>query len=341
MWSDPEIETVLPGVYRVPLPLPGDALKAVNVYLIENDDGYTLIDSGWDNPRSWEALSDGLRRAGADVREVRRVLVTHLHHDHLGQASALHRAVGARVWLGEGERRGHEGVRGDLAGMIKTQWEYLVRAGAAELVAEVEASVPPPPDVDWDPPQHWTTDGEVIPGSGGIQAVHTPGHTQGHTSFFDARRGVFFPGDHILPHITPSIGFEPYPTHTALADFLRSLAKVRPLPARLVLPAHGPVFTDLVGRVDELLAHHEKRLAQCLAAISTDTRTDAGTAASTAYEVARQLPWTRREKAFTELSLFNRLLAVWETLAHLELLLSRGAVEMADAGGEWTFRLAA
>src|SRR5688572_1653111 len=138
MWSDPEIETVLPGLHRVPLPLPGDALKAVNVYLVEGDDGYTLIDSGWDNPTSWAALSDGLRRAGADVREVRRVLVTHLHHDHLGQASALHRAAGAEVWLGEGERRGHETFLQDVPGVLKTQWEYLVRGGAAELVAEIE-----------------------------------------------------------------------------------------------------------------------------------------------------------------------------------------------------------
>src|SRR5829696_9603602 len=119
MWSDPEIETVLPGLHRVPLPLPGDALKAVNVYLIEDDDGYTLVDSGWDNPSSWQALGVGLRRAGADVREVRRVLVTHLHHDHVGQATALHRAAGAQVWLGELERRGYEGVLNDMPGVVK------------------------------------------------------------------------------------------------------------------------------------------------------------------------------------------------------------------------------
>jgi glyoxylase-like metal-dependent hydrolase (beta-lactamase superfamily II) len=331
MWSDPEIETVLPGVHRVPLPLPGDALKAVNVYLIENDDGYTLIDSGWDNPTSWEALTGGLRAAGADVREVRRVLVTHLHHDHLGQASAVHRTSKAGVWLGEHERRGYEGVIEDLPGMLKTQWEFLVRGGAAELVTEIEAGVPQPPKVDWTPPQHWTADGEVIPGSGGIRAIHTPGHTQGHTSFFDAGRGVFFPGDHVLPHITPSIGFEPYPTRNALADFLHSLAKVRSLPASLVLPAHGPVFSGLAQRVDELLAHHERRLAQCVAAVAER--------GSTAYEVARQLPWTRRERAFAELNLFNRMLAVWETIAHLELLVSRGALSVTESDGVLTFRL--
>ncbi|HEY3263167.1 MAG TPA: MBL fold metallo-hydrolase [Pseudonocardiaceae bacterium] len=328
MWSDPEIETVLPGLHRLPLPLPGDALKAVNVYLIEEDDGYTLVDSGWDNPASWQALTDGLARVGADVREVRRVLVTHLHHDHIGQATALHRAAGTRVWLGEAERRGYEGVLYDLAGAYKSQREYLRRGGAAELVAEAALLAPLPPTFDWDPPQHWVADGALL--HGGIEAISTPGHTQGHTSFFDRGRGVVFPGDHVLPHITPSIGFEPYPTHTALADFLHSLAKMRSLPARLVLPAHGPVFTDLSGRVDELAAHHETRLAQCLAAIPPQ-------GGASAFDIARQLPWTRRERPYDQLNLFNRTLAVWETLAHLELMVSRGTVRCTEVDGVWRF----
>jgi len=331
MWSDPEIETVLPGVHRVPLPLPGDALKAVNVYLIEDDDGYTLVDSGWDSPSSWQALTGGLARAGAEVREVRRVLVTHLHHDHVGQATALHRAAGAKVWLGEDERRGYEDMLHDLPGVAKSQREYLRRGGAADLLAEAESLVPVPPEIDWDPPQHWVSDGAPV--HGGIEAISTPGHTQGHTSYLDRGRGVLFPGDHVLPHITPSIGFEPYPTHTALADFLHSLAKVRSLPARLVLPAHGPVFTDLPARVDELVAHHETRLAQCLAAIPAG-------GSATAFDIARQLPWTRRERRYHELNLFNRTLAVWETLAHLELLDSRGTVRCTEVDGQWRYRLA-
>jgi len=328
MWSDPDIETVLPGVHRVPLPLPGDALKAVNVYLIEAADGYTLIDSGWDTPASWQSLTDGLRRAGADVREVRRVLVTHLHSDHVGQATALHRAAGAQVWLGEDERRGFESVLHHLADGIKSQVEYLRRGGAAGLAERIESMVPVPPTVDWDPPQHWAADGALI---GGIEVISTPGHTQGHASYFDREHGVFFPGDHVLPHITPSIGFEPYPTHTALADFLHSLAKVRSLPAKLVLPAHGPVFTGLAARVDELVEHHDTRLAQCLAAVPGDR-------GCTALDVAERLPWTRRERRYEQLDLFNQTLAVWEALAHLLLLDSRGAVRRTEVDGVWWFR---
>jgi len=324
VWSDPEIETVLPGVHRVPLPLPGDALKAINVYLVEDDDGYTLIDSGWDSRASWQSLTDGLAAAGAEVREVRRVLVTHVHRDHVGQSTRIARETGARVWIGTDERPGYAAMIDDMAGLAASQRTYLLRAGASELVAELESRFALPPGADWDRPAGWVNDGDAV--TGAITAISTPGHTQGHTSFFDAGRGLFFPGDHVLPHITPSIGFEPYPTGTALADFLGSLAKVRTLAARLVLPAHGPVFTDLAGRVDELVAHHGNRLDLCLAAMS-----DGG---STALDVATKLPWTRRERAYDDLDFFNRMLAVWETFAHLLLLESQErAIAVGPVGG--------
>lgn len=323
---------MLPGVHRVPLALPGDALKAVNVYLVAGDDGYTLIDSGWDSRASWQSLLDGLAAVGADLREIRRVLVTHVHRDHVGQSTRVARASGADVWIGEAERRSYQSMVSDMAGLVASQRAYLLQGGGAELVAFMEREFSLPAHLDWDQPRQWTRDGEVVVGE--ITAISTPGHTQGHTSFFDSARGLFFPGDHVLPHITPSIGFEPYPTATALPDFLRSLARVRPLAARLVLPAHGPVFTDLAGRVDELLAHHEHRLDQCLAAVS-----DAG---STALEVATKLPWTRREKSYDDLDFFNRLLAIWETLAHLLLLRSLGKVSstvgQVDGGEELHFR---
>ena len=87
-------------------------------------------------------------------------------------------------------------------------------------------------------------------------AVHTPGHTQGHYVFADRTAGLLFAGDHVLPTITPSIGFEPVPATLPLGDFLASLAKVRALPDLALLPAHGPVTTSTHARVDELTAHH-------------------------------------------------------------------------------------
>ena len=78
--------------------------------------------------------------------------------------------------------------------------------------------------------------------------------------FLDARAGALFAGDHVLPHITPSIGLEPQRTAMPLGDYLASLALVRSMPDTILLPAHGPVAPSVHARVDELLAHHEARL---------------------------------------------------------------------------------
>ena len=91
---------------------------------------------------------------------------------------------------------------------------------------------------------------------------------------------------------------------------------MRRLPDARLLPAHGPVTGSVHERVDQLVAHHGGRLD------ATEAAVRAG--ATTAYEVARVLPWTRRLRSFDELDPFNQLLAVNETAAHLFLLASQG-----------------
>ena len=115
-----------------------------------------------------------------------------------------------------------------------------------------------------------------------------------------------------------SIGVEPFNDDLGLVEFIASLAKVRQLPATRVLPAHGPDFEGLAARVDELLDHHATRLSACIEAVRH--------AARTAYDVAHDLLWTRRGRHYDELDLFNRLLAMHETAAHLELLALQGTL---------------
>ena len=103
-WTEEGTELVAPGVHRIPLPLPTDGLRAVNVYAIEAADGLVLIDSGWALANSRDQLVRSLARIGAGLPDVRRFLVTHLHRDHYTQAIALRRELGSRVAIGIGER---------------------------------------------------------------------------------------------------------------------------------------------------------------------------------------------------------------------------------------------
>lgn len=338
MWSDPEVQTVAPGVHRAPVPLPEDGLRAINVYVIEDGDGVTLVDAGCDGPLAREAVDRGLEAAGAGIGDVVRMLITHHHYDHLGQATALRREGAKAYWLGEGERPSFTQLVTDpVPGRVR-QMEDLRQHGAhalAELGLPRALAARP---VDWDEPDRWTRDGDEAPlGDGVLTAIDTPGHTVGHQCWVHRGRRMLFAGDHVLPRITPSIGLEGARNRQALGDFLRSLAKVRNLDVDMVLPAHGEVFGDLSGRVDELTAHHDDRLDACVAAVGSAVPDGAGSARTQAYDVARQLPWTRRQTAFDDLDEFNQTLAVWETAAHLELLHARGRLVRATSDDAITY----
>ncbi|WP_105969281.1 MBL fold metallo-hydrolase [Streptomyces geranii] len=317
-WAEGGPETVLPGVHRIPLPLPDDGLRAVNVYALEGlTEGLVLIDGGWSIPESRKALEDALSGLGHDLGEISHILVTHIHRDHYTQAVELRRLLGSRVYLGAGERRGLE-LLGELrsdqpAGSLRT----LRLAGAHELAERIEALDHGGFDPSlWEAPDRWLEEEELHFGDATLTVVPTPGHTRGHVVYLDRARGLLFSGDHVLPHITPSIGFELGGTALPLGDYLNSLHRMTTLSDAQLLPAHGPVGASVHARTEELLSHHDERLGETLSVLGERTRN--------AYEVASELGWTRRKLPFTELNPFNQMLAVNETAAHLDVLVARG-----------------
>lgn len=318
-WAHEGAWPVAPGVHRIPLPLPSDTLKAVNVYVLETDDGLALIDGGWAVDAAREVLVRSLRRLGAGLPDIRRFLVTHVHRDHYSMAAVLGTEHGAEVALGFREKPTLDLLRAQdprRSPFIPS----LVRAGAGELAAQWEQDHDVVKDTAvWRYPDVWMRgDHPIAVGERTLDAVHTPGHTAGHFVFHDRVAALLFAGDHVLPTITPSIGFTMPPAVNPLGDFMASLTRVRELPDSRLLPAHGPVTHSSHERVDQLLAHHEGRLSKTLQTLDRPR---------TAYDVAHDLGWTRHERAFEKLNQFNQGLASMETKAHLDLLVARGLVE--------------
>ncbi len=326
-WMQPGAHAVASGVYRIPLPLPNDGLRAVNVYAVVDGDDLTLIDGGWALAESREQLSTALGVLGAELGDVRRFLVTHVHRDHYTQAVALRREFGARVLLGEGEQPTLQRLM-DPDDDKLAQLEQLAECGAKPVQEAVRASLghEAPSMRDWEAPDEWigeTTDVSLTDRP--LRALATPGHTRGHVVFLDESHGLMFAGDHVLPHITPSIGFEQVSGEFPLRDYMDSLRLVRALPDMRLLPAHGPVSESVHERVDQLLDHHDRRLDEIEAA--------AVEGASTAYDVARILTWTRRERTLDELDPFNQMLAVLETGSHMDVLALQGRLRMERVDG--------
>jgi glyoxylase-like metal-dependent hydrolase (beta-lactamase superfamily II) len=333
-WLEEGAHPAAPGVYRIPLPLPFDGLRAVNAYAIEAADGLVMIDSGWLLDATKEQLERSLGKIGAGFGDIRRFLVTHIHRDHYTQAIGLRRIFGMKVALGADEKHSLDIIVGNSDATKSPQADRLARAGARELMMQMaEAGMQPPPrDAGYEEPDEWITAGQVFDlGTRGLKAIATPGHTRGHVVFADHEAGLLFAGDHVLPHITPSISLEAAPRELPLHDYIESLLLVRRMPDMTLLPAHGPVAPSVHARVDELLDHHDSRLGTMLAVLADGP--------FSAYQVAHAVTWTTRNKAYGELDLMNRMLAVGETLSHLDVLVARGlAVPETDDGGVMHYR---
>jgi glyoxylase-like metal-dependent hydrolase (beta-lactamase superfamily II) len=304
------------GVYQVKLPVPFP-LKFVASYLVDDGNGWTVIDPGFDYPPAREALEAGAADVGLDLeRDLRRIIVTHLHPDHIGLARWLEERSEAPVWMLEGEIEIARHVW-DPNGGTEDFVRYLIRNGMDARTAEPTAGSTklgvrlPERLIPLRP-------GDAI-GLGGSEArvVHTPGHSDFHFVLHDERRRLLFAGDHLLLEITPNIGLWTYTAPRPLRRYLESLQELRGLGVDLIFPGHGPLFHDLDGRIDELLAHHEERLSVMLAALDGQS--------ATPFEVARRV--------FPEDLTDHQLrFALAETLAHLEHLEGDGYVEQVADG---------
>jgi len=363
-WIEEGAHPVAPGIHRIPLPLPSDGLRAVNVYAIEAAAGLVLIDSGWALANALDQLERSLAVIGAGLRDVRQFLVTHMHRDHYTQAVEIRRLLGTTIALGAGEQPSIDGLLSGAFRPMRAQIAVLRLAGAdpvADRLAEAtsgdfsarrtpSAGRAAPslmsPDhpalrpgatvaaaLSYEAPDTWISpDQQFDLGTRTLTAVATPGHTRGHVVFADTEAGLLFAGDHVLPHITPSIGFQEAPSQQPLREYLESLNVVRRMPDMRLLPAHGPVSQSTHARIDELVDHHDQRLALMAEVLAGDE--------STGYDVARAIGWTRRERKLDELDLMNQMLAICETIYHLDLLVAQErAVSDTGADGVRRYRL--
>jgi len=316
-------------IARIQLPLPLPDLTVVNAYAVGTDAGVTLIDPGWATAESEAALIDGLHALGYDVSDVRQILVTHAHWDHYTQALKWRDALGIELMLGAEERHSISAFDA-LAGVHPNQVPVLRRAGAPALAAAVAA-------LRWEPyeqgmpfaaPDRWLQDGDIIDAGGvSITARATPGHTRGHMVFEIS--DMAFTGDHLLPRITPSVAFERAPEKLPLRSFLRSLQLFLDLPDARMLPAHGDTGHHTRRRAQELLDHHRERLS-----IIADLITSGAT---TAFEVATRMRWTRRDRTLAELETVHQMTAVLEVQAHLDLLVTQELLRVDESGDVSTF----
>lgn len=307
------IVPVAPGIGWLRMPLPF-ALDHINLWLLEDGDGWTIVDTGIDREEV-QALWRRLFAGAMAGRPVRRVVVTHFHPDHIGLAGWLGQETGAPVWATQTEwlmatalfrdTEGENGVQ-QLAFYRENglSADWLEALGGRGNKYRERVSAPPAA-------YRRLVDGEeFVVGRHRWRVIVGTGHAPEHACLYCPDLKVLISGDQILPRITPNVSlFAAEPEADPLAQFLGSLDRFADLPAdTLVLPSHGYPFRGLHARTAALKRHHEDRLAEILAACD-DPRS-----------AAEIIPVLFRR----ELDAHQIAFAMGESLSHLAHLAARG-----------------
>jgi len=297
------------GFRRIVLPIPFE-LNHVNVYLVRERDGWLLVDSGIETNACFDALSEGLAAHGIRIEDIRSIVLTHMHPDHIGLASRLIELSGARLIMHRAEL---QHLRAIMAGGPDVIDEGLQRAGVPEgLQRHVRIAIGMlrnslqalEPDSILDGGETIDTGDEIY------EVIWTPGHSPGHICIYARNGKLLFSGDHILTDITPNISWQP--GRDTLDDFLESLRKLEPYDIDLILPSHGDPFDGHRAWIADTLRHHEERTNAIARLLEEKPQT--------AHDLVAGI-WPGR------FGPFHHYFAVFEVLAHLEHMHRNGTVQ--------------
>jgi glyoxylase-like metal-dependent hydrolase (beta-lactamase superfamily II) len=317
------VKEVFPDLFQLRIPLPIPALKHLNAYLIRTEGQYVLIDTGIGSDRAFRELSRQLAEIGVKPESLTDILVTHFHIDHVGLVPRLRKLSGARLVVSAKTteavrlvRQTHESYWENLmntykvAGVPTELLEQMLKATPGYLYQAVYEELARP--------SRALEDGEKTSiGEYSFQAIWTPGHSPGHICLYEPKRRLLIAGDHLLPTITPHVT-QWSGESDALTDYLDSLEKIGKLDVDLVLPAHEDLFQDHRKRISELQEHHRLRATEMLSEIQKQELT--------AFQIASRIHWDIEYASWDRFPLFQKFLAVGETLAHLEFLKKQGQV---------------
>jgi glyoxylase-like metal-dependent hydrolase (beta-lactamase superfamily II) len=313
---------VIPGINWIKLPIDApDGPGHVNVYLIRGHDGYLLVDSGWNTDASFAALHNYLVKNGLTFENITQILVTHIHPDHYGMAGRIKKLSGATLAMHHIEKDFIEPRYISMEQLLYQTDRLLITSGVPEremvpmrdaTVGLAQYTVPTQPDI-------LLRDGDTVTtGESTFRVIWTPGHASGHICLYEPDKKILLSGDHILPKITPNVGVHPQSIENPLGRYLKSLEELKRLDIKLTLPGHNRPFTRIVPRIDEIIRHHDYRNQEILKAIELSPKTT--------YLIAQKITWSDNG-SWNDLPLFHQRMAIFETLAHLEMMAAEGRVD--------------
>lgn len=253
---------------RMPVPFPP---KHINVYLLEDDDGWFVVDTGMNLPQARQLWQKMFEQYFED-KPIKGVIATHMHMDHCGLAHFITNHWRVRLWMTQAEyfaARSHDSSSQDNHWQLE---QHYARAGMPEgFYHKVKQGFAPMEKLREPIPQSYERlcdQKPLVIHNREWQIIIGHGHSPEHASLYCPDLNLLISGDQILPRISPNISVTgENPNDDPMTDYLQSLQPFLSLPEHtLTLPAHGDPFHALHFRVHALLADHDDNLQKVITA---------------------------------------------------------------------------
>lgn len=317
-------ERVLPGVWRLRLPLPWPGVPHCNAWALAAGDGIVLVDTGMHEPGSLAHLERALGQVNLKLDHVRLLVCTHAHSDHYGQAATIVERTGCELWMHPNHDHMLQAAR-DPEAAFDRRIEVARQSGVPEAPLQRYAEARRGQGFGIagivEPHRNLVPGIEVHTDLGTWNVYETPGHAPSHVCLYQEERRILISGDHLLGRVSLyyDYGYSPDPA----GEFLHSLDLVQELDARLCLAGHGRTFTDVQAHIDANRTLVRDRLGRVEEVIAAEP-------GLTAFEAIPKIYGA-------EITPLNANWWLSETLSYLRHLQVTGRVERIEGTPErWT-----
>lgn len=318
---------VYENIYMIEVVLPNNPLKALNSYVIKGEDKSLIIDTGFNQKDSIDALFGGLKELNIDIKDT-QLFITHMHADHSGMASLFEEA-GVKIYASEADGKTINNMTNDSYWKELDKFKLLFGLEVDDITFKEHPgyinALKSPVGFTYVEEGHQIEIDDYV-----LEVVSMPGHTLGHIGLYERNRKLLFGGDHILDRITPNIGFLELESDL-LGTYLNSLAKIRALDIAYLFPSHRNIIRDHKKRIDELVLHHEDRLDEVLKILEEGELT--------VKEVASRMSWGIRVSNWDDFPGQQKWFASEEAMSHLQHLQFKRKVTRGLKEGKFHYKL--
>lgn len=328
-----QIKEVYKDIYQATFPLTGNPLKSINIFTIKSGDYALIIDTGFNNPENRANMEELFERLNLNPLKT-KLFLTHLHSDHVGLAKWLYDKGIGDIFISEKDGKMVEnGIKKE-----DFQWQNIIKNALFQGLGPENLKIEDHPGYKNRPKEPFPhtkikPGWEISIGDYNFVAIDEEGHTPGMLGLYEKEHKILFCGDHILGKITPNITYWGDEFGDSLGIYLKNLKKIKDLDIKHLYSSHRFLVEDVNARIDELLAHHDRRLKDVLDIINKLEKANT-------TEITQQMQWDIKAKDWSSFPASQKWFAVAEAAAHLKHLVIQGRIkeEIVDGVGYYSIK---